>query len=368
MNHLKSIFYPFLSVFLLAACGGGGNSSDNQTSLSQTSSSVSTQTSSSDSNQNDSDQTINYFNASSYSSALISEVQVDCELTDGTSASCLQITFMVNGAGSTEGSGSVGPFCPPSVETPRSESGLGIYDGVSNPGFQSIIDAALNMEADGLDIVDEDGNIRTDGRNGNACLAQPFIDNQEAVYLIPATPKVRTEPYYLGTIEKTGFGVNGVPYVGDPPGVTVTEAGIGGSGSGNIPALDHCGGHSDPADNTYHWHFVPQSMNLVLGSNAYNYTESYNISCSNSFIETDAPASFAGLAKDGFPIYGALDSSETSDIDPSEVIPVDECNGHEHTTSDFEEPVYHYHALKDSAPNLPRCLMGHFSGDHHSVR
>jgi len=368
MNYSLLSFYLMLSTLFLAACGGG-SSSESQTDLNQTSSNdSSTETATSDSDQNDDSATVGYFNTSLYSSALISDTQVECELTDGTSASCLQITFMANGAGSTEGSGTVGPFCPPSVETPRSESGFGIYDGTSNPGFQTIIDAALNMETDGLDIVDEDGNIRTDGGSGNACLAQPFIDNQETVYLVPTEPKVRSEPYYLGTIEKTGFGVNGVPYVGDPPGVTVSEAGIGGSGSGNIPALDHCGGHSDPADNTYHWHFVPQSMNLVLGSSTYNYTEDYNITCSNSFIETDAPSSFAGLAKDGFPIYGALDSSETGDIDPSEVAAVDECNGHEHTTSDFDNAIYHYHALRDSAPNLPACLMGHFSGDHHSVR
>ena len=102
-------------------------------------------------------------------------------------------------------------------------------------------------------------------------------------YLIPVTPEFRSEAYYIPTVGSIGLGINGIPIKGDPPSVTTAEAGIGGTGSGNIPALDHCGGHADPAG-YYHWHFIPQSINTVFDAPEYNFTNLYGISCTNTYI------------------------------------------------------------------------------------
>ncbi len=313
----------------------------------------------------DTDTSAGYFDSTLYGSALKSVTQVDCTLENGSSTTCHQITFLANGAGDTEGTGTVGPFCPESINTPRSEAGVGIYDGPTTPGFQSLVDAAIAMDADGYDIVDDAGNINfsdltTQGDPSlSYCLSAQFDTSLELTYLVPVVPQLRAESHVLGTIESIGFGLNGVPIKGNPPSVTVVEAGVGGTGSGNIPSLDLCGGHPDPAG-YYHWHNIPQAMNILLASEGYNYTELYGMECSNSHVAFDQPAIFSGLAKDGFPIYGAYDLVDSANVLPGEVATVDECNGHTHATAEFPDGVYHYHAKEDSAPNVPSCLQGSF--------
>lgn len=296
----------------------------------------------------------------------LSEEEVSCTLENGSVTTCYQLTFAANTVGDTEDSGTVGPYCPPDINTYRSEAGVGIYDGDTNPGFQSLVDAAQGMDEDGYDIIDEDGNIRfSDLTQGSElegfsyCLSASFDSTLEVTYLIPITPEFRDEASIIGTVDSMGVGINGIPIKGNPPSVTTVESGVGGTGSGNIPALDLCGGHPDPTG-YYHWHFVPQSINTVYASDSYNYTEQYGITCTNSMIEYDNPSAFAGLAKDGFPIYGAYDSVDDVDTVPNNVATVDECNGHHHATTDFTDGVYHYHALESGAPNIPSCLMGSF--------
>ena len=345
------------SVLLLTLMLGGCGSDDDSDTTDDTSTTTESSTVA--------DATGNYKSAL-FDTATLSEELVDCTLENGSSTTCYQLTFNSNTVGDTEGEGTIGPYCPDSITTARSESGLGVYDGATNPGFQSLVDAAQGMDSDGYDIVDEDGNIRisnlTQGSEEEGfsyCLSAGFDSTLEVTFLIPVTPELRSEPYELGTIDSLGVGINGVPLTANPPSVTVAEAGVGGTGSGNIPALDQCGGHPDPSG-YYHWHFIPQSINTVYESEDYDFTEQYGISCSNSFIDYDEPTSFAGLAKDGYPIYGAYDSVDAVDTLPDTVATVDECNGHSHTTDEFPDGVYHYHALEGGAPNLPPCLMGSF--------
>jgi len=306
------------------------------------------------------------FQSELFDTAALSEDQVECTLENGSTTTCYQLTFASNTVGDTENNGTVGPYCPDSITTTRSESGVGIYDGATSPGFQSLVDAAQGMDADGYDIVDEDGNIRfSDLSQGSEeegfsyCLSANFDSTLELTYLIPVTPELRSTPYVLGTIDSVGVGINGIPIKSNPPSVTVVESGVGGTGSGNIPALDLCGGHPDPTG-YYHWHFIPQSMNTVYNAEDYNYTEQYNMTCANSNIEYDNPTAFAGLAKDGFPIYAAYDSVDGVETTPANVATVDECNGHSHATDQFPDGVYHYHALESGTPNLPSCLVGSF--------
>jgi hypothetical protein len=342
-----------LLALLLVGVAGCGSSDDDDTIVSDDSSETETDAD---------DEVSGNYNVDLFSVLPLTEYTVSCTLENGTDTTCYELTFAANTVGDTEGEGTVGPYCPDSITTLRSEAGLGVYDGDTNPGFQSLIDAAQGMDADGYDIVDEDGNIRTGGGGGDLsyCLSMPFDSTLTVTYLIPTTPEFRTEAYYISTVGSIGVGINGIPIKGNPPSVTTAEAGIGGTGSGNIPALDHCGGHADPAG-YYHWHFIPQSINTVYNSEDYDFTDQYGISCSNSYIEYEDPTAFAGLAKDGFPIYAAFDDVNSVSTDPSDSAEVDECNGHTHATPEFEDGVYHYHALEAGAPNVPVCLMGSFA-------
>ncbi len=305
------------------------------------------------------------FDASMFGDALRSVEQEQCTLDSGTTTTCMRLTFSSNPVGDAEGEGTVGPYCPESITTPRDEAGFGVYDGATTPGFQPLVDAATAMDADGFDIVNEDGTINVDDLSGGAerglsyCLEAPFDSTLELAFLIPVQPELRGEPWDVGTVSSVGVGVDGVPLKGYTPGVAVAEAGVRGTGSGNIPSLDHCGGHPDPAG-YYHWHLVPQGTNVVLASDTYDYTGQYGITCSNPNVAFDEPASLAGVAKDGFPLYGPFDSVDGADTPPEEVATLDECNGHAHATEAFPDGVYHYHALSDAAPNIPPCLMGSF--------
>lgn len=112
---------------------------------------------------------------------------------------------------------------------------------------------------------------------------------------------------------------------------------------GAIPALDPCGGHPDPSG-YYLWHFVAESMNLVL--DAFKITE---VSCTNI---AQAPSALAGIAKDGYPIYGAYGSDGEVPAD------LDACGGHTAVTAEYPVGVYHYHASATVAPNVPGCVKG----------
>ncbi|PWQ98743.1 YHYH protein [Leucothrix arctica] len=335
----------------------------------------STETSDSDSTTDDSETTTTttFFSSAMFGSALKSVTQASCTLENGSTTLCNVLVFSANGSGDTEGEGTVGPYCPDDITVARSDTGMGIYDGDTNPGFQSLIDAVQSMDADGYDVVNEDGTVNFNDATSmgdtslNYCVSAALESDLEVTYLIPITPEVRSEVYEIGTIASVGVGLNGVPLKGNPPSVTITDPAVRGTGSGNIPALDLCGGHPDPSG-YYHWHMIPQSTNTVLESDQYSYTQDYGMTCSNSTIAFDEPAIFSGLAKDGYPIYGAYDSVNDENVLPDTVATVDECNGHTHATAEFTSGAYHYHALENTAPNIPACLTGSFVENDVTVR
>ena len=316
-----------------------------------------------DNSDSDADSTLTgNFDSTMFADNLVSSQEEACTLDSGTVTTCLRLTFTANGAGDSTEDGTIGPYCPDSIATPRDEAGFGNYDGPTTPGFQSLVDAAIAMEADGYDIIDDDGNIRSGGggpdEDFSSCLDMDLVD-QEVTFLIPIETEMRGTPATVGTVDSLGVTRSGVPLKGYPPSVTTAEEGVGGTGSGNIPALDHCGGHGDP-QGYYHWHLIPEGVNTVLDSETYNYTADFGITCSNSTVEFDSPTDFSGLAKDGFPFYGPLDDVDGTATSPGEVATLDECNGHTHTNDEYTDGVYHYHALAALAPNIPPCLMGSF--------
>ena len=286
-----------------------------------------------------------YFNGTS----LQSFAMVDCTLENGSSTTCYQLVFSSNPVAD-------GPYCP---ETIDDIGGVGIYDGATNPGFQVLKRSLWEaMEADGYDIVDEDGNINIEdpgagmGSGGAACLEASPDDGLELTFLLPVSPELLSTPDQLDIVENLGVSLDGIPLTGDPPSVTQGPPGMGG-GSGSIPSIDPCGGHVDPFG-YYHLHFVPEEMNSVLA--AYDLTE---VSCTNFAQSTTA---LVGFAKDGYPIYASQDTDGTLPAD------LDSCNGHTAATADYPDGTYHYHASGTEAPNVPPCLVGAAATDAFTYR
>ena len=268
------------------------------------------------------------------STSLVSFETVTATLEDGSSAECFQLTFSSNPVES-------GPFCP---ETINDIGGLGVYDGNTNPGFQVMKAALFNaMEADGYDIVDDEGNINTDDFASGPvdgdlayCLQAAPDNNLQLTFLIPTTPKLASSNNDIDTIELVGVSIDGAPINGAPPSV----ANPGREKAGNIPSLDPCGGHHDPAG-YYHWHFVAESMNQVLEAN--NITD---VSC--TLVEQVVDTKLIGFAKDGFPIYAY-------GVEPDDL---DDCGGRTAATTEYPDGTYHYVASNTDAPNVPKCLKG----------
>lgn len=264
---------------------------------------------------------------------------VSCTLSDGTSTTCYSLTF--SGSNPSDD----GPYCPATLDD---VGGVGIYDGDTNPGFQVMKRALFEgMEADGYDIVDEEGNIRivtsadTMPEEGKAyCMALDPVD-LTLTFLIPVTPVPVSSAHTLETVEQMGVQLDGIPLTSNPPSVVDGPPIANGQG-GNIPSIDPCGGHPDPAG-YYHAHFGAESMNSVLAA----YGMDSELSCTRVAQAADV---LIGFAKDGYPIYSAPEAGIPAEADA--------CQGMEATTAEFPDGTYLYYLAPDQAPNLPPCLMG----------
>lgn len=309
---------------LAAACGGGDDPDDPAEPSTE-------ETTTTDGGSGDGDSVLDpsLFDAD----ALVDDItEVDCQLDDGTSATCFQIT--VQGIPSTV---SPGPFCPTSVDDP--DHGIWVWDG-EDPGLYAL-DAAFweLVDGQGFSFVGADGSITVQdpaepasgGAGSNACLEATPAEGTELQALIPANPVEADEPSSIETVARVALGLDGVTTFGDAPSVVDT---------GNLPALDPCGGHYDP-EGYYHHHFEPLSIGLNLAE------AGIDLECS----ATQDPSGLFGYALDGHPIYGAYDADGEVPTD------LDECNGHVADTEEHPDGVYHYHASLES-PNLPPCLVG----------
>ncbi|AWV97525.1 YHYH protein [Arcticibacterium luteifluviistationis] len=273
---------------------------------------------------------------------LISYETITSTLEDGTSAECIQVTFSANPIAS-------GPFCP---ETINDVAGMGFYDGATNPGLRVFAADLLNdIEADGYNIVNEDGTVNIDdfqsgmGDASNSyCLAAAANDNLKLTFTIPVLPKFANSNNNIAEVEIIGLSLDGVPINGEPPSA-INGPQRGGPGGRkrteiNFPSLDPCGGHHDPAG-YYHWHFVPEVINQVLTANGIT-----EISCTN--VAQTTGTKLVGFAKDGFPIYAYA-------VEPSDL---DDCGGRTAITAEYPDSIYHYVASTTTAANVPKCLKG----------
>lgn len=270
-----------------------------------------------------------------------------CTLADGTQSTCWELVFGANPINE-------GPYCP---DTINDLGGLGAYDGQTNPGFQPMKADLWNaMEADGYDIVDPNGNIRIADpaeaidQSYSYCLEGSPNDDLVLTFLIPEVPMLLNTPDTIETVEFFGVSVDGVPMNGPPPSVVSGPPGGGGGppqkptkGGGNIPAIDRCGGHQDPAG-YYHWHLIPESANDLFDAIGID-----DFLC--TAIE-QGDGLLSGYARDGYPIYTATDANGTLPAN------LDTCSGHTGVTADYPGGIYHYHALPDTAPNVVPCIKG----------
>jgi hypothetical protein len=286
------------------------------------------------------------------------------DLNDGqtTTSTCHKLVFNVNnikdGADSSAVDDSAGPYCPETAtddDIATDPSGIGLYDGDTGAGLQSLTETLwTSMLADGYDVTrngdlvcvedlfagTSSGGAGCSGMSQPRCLTASPDDTLLVTFLIPATPVNLTTAKDIGSVEPVGVSLDGVHITGTPP--SVVDA------NGKIPSLNHCGGHHDPSG-YYHWHFVPESMDTVLDAHGID-----TASCSDTI--TQVGSALTGYAGDGYPIYGHQDMDNEIPSD------LDSCNGHTGATTEFPNGVYHYHAsytdTVTDTHNLPPCLTG----------
>ena len=256
---------------------------------------------------------------------------VDCTLTDGTEAECAQIIVKY-----LPDNFQTGPYCPATLSD---VGGVWDWDG-DNPGLYRLNgDFFTMLNEQGYTFYDEEGNINIadpgagggNGTDGNNCLEASEDDTVEETALIPLSPVMADSPTDLGTVAQVGVALSSIPIFADAPSVLDT---------GNLPALDVCGGHIDPGG-WYHWHATATDIETSFEQ------EGVEADC---HLEQSASELF-GYAFDGYPIYGSADADGSIPAD------LDDCSGHEAVTTEYPDGVYHYHASL-TFPNLPTCLVG----------
>lgn len=275
-----------------------------------------------------------YFNEA----ALVSEPsEIACTLNDGTESRCLEIVVKYQ-----PDDLEIGPFCPENISQ---VGGIWYWDG-DDAGLYRLNEAFwTRMQALGYHYYDEEGNItiidpgvastagpptRLGSNAQSVCLqATPDI-SVEMTTLIPLEPSLASSPTQLGTVAHVGLALNGTPIFADAPSAQ----------TGALPALDTCGGHTDPGG-WYHWHATASDIESVYEH------EGIEADCA---LEQSSSALF-GYALDGFPIYGSTEADGSLPHD------LDACNGHVGITPEYPEGIYHYHASLEF-PNLPSCLVG----------
>ncbi|WP_157497033.1 YHYH protein [Hahella ganghwensis] len=269
---------------------------------------------------------------------------VECELTNEKNSLCFKLKVKSNPVPN-------GPFCP---ETIHDIGGVYPYDGETNPGLRVLKrDLFEDMEKDGYDIVDDDGNIRfvmlKAGEPPNMdpdlayCIEVEPDNTLQLTYFIPAFPRFASSPTPMeDAAHIVGLSLIGMPINGLPPSVA---NGIPGAptGAGSMPALDACGGHIN--EGFYHSHIFPETINEIFADNQIS-----EVRCESVFPK--GPGDLIGFAMDGFPIYTPLAVNGTVPQD------LDDCGGHFGPTAHYPFGTYHYHSSLENEVNIPRCLSG----------
>ena len=161
-----------------------------------------------------------------------------------------------------------------------------------------------------------------------------MIDEQNIVMRIPINPQeavTKTETPYA-TI---GLAVNGVSFFNEnaAPGDEIND---------ELFTFDQCSGHPQQAG-VYHYHVDPVCLIRDLGGSVLSKNISDN-GTTYEWIEDSGNNAglLLGFLTDGFPVYGPIGNDER-DCNANATLAIDEYNGHSHCTSEFSDPIYHYH-------------------------
>ena len=258
--------------------------------------------------------------------------EVDCTLSDGTSATCNEVT--IAGYPADE---EVGPFCPETTSTSAEDAGIWLDGENLYDADGEFITSLSEIYGDSnWQLYNDDGTVRiTDTQEAFEAAARPDVSEEyqnycvegqiewldggepvEATYLIPQSPdNTGIAQQISGSI---GVTLNGV--VIDPS--APVDAILG---AYTIAAFDDCGGHINPVEG-YHMHAATGCSEV------------------GDAQEGETPA-FA-IAMDGFAIHSPYEEGE----EPSDL---DDCGGH--TT---DELGYHYHANPPEENAVLSCFVG----------
>lgn len=253
---------------------------------------------------------------------------VSCTLENGLQSECAQITVKYK-----PDDLEIGPFCPKNLDD---KGGIWQWDGDKEGLYRLDSDFFKMLEEQGYRFYNDEGEIFITGDGGkpehpHTCINMKAEKEVEMTFLIPTQPIKAAKATKLGTVNKVGISLSGVPIFSDAPSVLRT---------GHLPALDTCAGHVDPGG-WYHYHGTATDMNTVYDE------EDVQAEC---HLPQNSSALF-GYAFDGIGIYGSTEENGKVPTD------LDACNGHVGYVPNKLEKVYHYHASTDF-PNLPKCLIG----------
>jgi len=273
---------------------------------------------------------------------------VDCRLSDGSMSECYRIKVQSTPLDD-------GPYCP---ETLDDTGGIFIYDGETRPGLRVMNrDFFEDMEADGYDIIDDEGALRTVhlslsrgdktppevAPSKGHCVEVVTDRSLTLTYYIPVHPTKADDSRAMDDASDiVGLSFNGLPINGQPPTVSGGVDGKG-TGAGNVPALDACGGHIN--EGFYHNHIFAETINAK-----YDRHGIVEVEC--TAVPQIEDNELIGLAMDGYPIYGRQSQSG------GQPEGLDSCNGHWSETEEYPDGIYHYHARYDAIVDIPDCLSG----------
>ena len=261
---------------------------------------------------------------------------VQCTLASGRVDDCLALTFDANPGIYLPG----GAFqvCPPNADPATADGGFVLLgDGNDAGGFRALTPADLTaFEASNIDILDGAGNTRIEDPAApdnpgqtllSACVQGTPATGVSYTIRIPVSPALINGAQAIALGEHIGVNLDGVQLVGPVQSSTFSET------LGALPPsivqptpVDTCGGRVDE-NGVYQLHFAPEAFTVYDAA----------------MTAPPCPAlaadqtTLVGYARDGFPIYGPLESNGLAPVD------LDACRGHVGTTNEFPDNIYHYH-------------------------
>ena len=258
---------------------------------------------------------------------------VDCTLSDGTDASCYEIT--ISGYPTDH---EVGPFCPDTITTGADDAGIW-FDGDNLYDLDgAFIEGLAETYGDtGWKMYDDDGNVFvTDTLEAFEAAARPDVDPDyqnyciegsldfldggepiETTVTIPLTPVVASTS--AASQGNQGITLDGVIIAESAPVDAIL-------GAYTIAAFDDCGGHFNPFEG-YHLHGAT--------------------GCSENGTATDGETPIFGYAMDGYAVHSPYAEADLAAAE------LDDCNGHS-----TETDGYHYHANSAEKNQVIQCLTG----------